>query len=361
MKIKFTLFIVIIFLFIELTSQFVILAFGEKKYSLVLKPFSNQISKFTKDYKIAWDYKNDKMKPGKYSTKNGITYNINSKGFRGKEFKEKKEKKRIIAFGGSTTIGIESADNMTYPAQLEKFLNKKNLEYEVINMGFGSKSLNYIKGLFFNEAYKYEPDIIIIYSNRNSILYDGSFIDPQKFDNKLIKTNYYLQENIMTYRLMFKAYKRVLNLSLKSDYLKSPFGKRGVREEYLKTGYTNSLIEIIEFAEQKKIGVILVKQAYFFENSIIEKLSQFSVDELINLYKQDYFLKKFDLEEAKNFWSVMGTILNKNLDELKVYNNVLIVDPVKVLTSSKKNFVDYLHLTPEGNSILAYEISKRIR
>ena len=98
MKIKFTLFIVIIFLFIELTSQFVILAFGEKKYSLVLKPFSNQISKFTKDYKIAWDYKNDKMKPGKYSTKNGITYNINSKGFRGKEFKEKKEKKKNYCF-----------------------------------------------------------------------------------------------------------------------------------------------------------------------------------------------------------------------------------------------------------------------
>ena len=217
MKIKYSFFIVIVFLFIELIAQSIILLFGEKKYSLLIKPFSNQISKVTTDYKIFWDYKNNKMLPGRYETKEGITYNINSKGFRGKEFKKIKEKKRIIAFGGSTTIGVESPDDMTYPAQLEKILNKNNLNYEVINMGFGSKSLNFIKSLFFNEAFKYEPDIILIYSNRNSIMYDGAYIDPQKFDNRLINANYYLQENIMTYRLMFKTYKRFLNLNLRSN------------------------------------------------------------------------------------------------------------------------------------------------
>ena len=89
------------------------------------------------------------MLPGRYETKRGITYNINSKGFRGKEFKKIKEKKKeLLPFGGSTTIG-ESPDDMTYPAQLEKILNKNNLNYEVINMGFGSKSLNFIKKSLF--------------------------------------------------------------------------------------------------------------------------------------------------------------------------------------------------------------------
>ena len=176
-KIKFTFFIIIIFFLIEFTSQSIIL-FGERKYSLIFKPLSNQISKMTTNYEISWDYKNNKMKPGKYLTDEGISYNINSKGFRGKEFKTIKEKKRIIAFGGSTTIGIESPDNLTYPAQLEKILNEKKLDYEVLNMGFSSKSLNYIKNLFFNEAYIYDPDIILIYNNRNSIMYDGGYIDP---------------------------------------------------------------------------------------------------------------------------------------------------------------------------------------
>ena len=152
-KIKITFFIIIIFLLVEFTSQSIILLFGERKYSFIFKPLSNQISKITTNYEISWDYKNNKMKPGNYLTEKGISYNINSKGFRGKEFKTIKEKKRIIAFGGSTTIGIESPDNLTYPAQLEKILNEKKLDYEVLNMGFSSKSLNYIKNLFFNEAY----------------------------------------------------------------------------------------------------------------------------------------------------------------------------------------------------------------
>ena len=57
----------------------------------------------------------------------------------------------------------------------------------------------------------------------------------------------------MTYRIMLKLYKRILNFTLSSNYLKSPFGNKGVSEDYLRTGYTNSLIEIIEFAEQKKL------------------------------------------------------------------------------------------------------------
>ena len=227
-------------------------------------------------------------------------------------------------------------------------------------MGFGAKSLNYIKNLFFNEAHVYDPDIILIYNNRNSIMYDGGYIDPPKLSIQFLNLNYYLQENIMTYRIMLKLYKRILNYSLNSNYLKSPFVSKGVSEDYLRTGYTNSLIEIIEFAEQKKIEVILIKQAYLFDNQIMQELDKFTVDELIKFYKQDYFLKKFNLNETVNFWSILGTILNKKIDELKIYNNVIIVDPRKVLTSSEQNFTDYIHLTPKGNSVLAYEISKKI-
>ena len=115
----------------------------------------------------------------------------------------------------------------------------------------------------------------------------------------------------------------------------------------MRTGYVNSLIEIIEFSKQRNIKVILIKQAYFFENNVIEKINNFSVDELIKRYKDDFFIKNYKLDETINFWSVIGTILNKKLDGLENYNNVQIVDPVKSLISSKKNFVDYLHLTPK--------------
>ena len=360
-KIKNIILLISSLIILELISQLVISYYGQKSYSFLFKPFSNYFEKYTQNYEIEWDYSKNKMKPGTYLTDKKIKYTINSKGFRGKEFNIKKDGVRIIAFGGSTTIGLESSDEETYPSQLEILLNGKNkVNYEVLNMGFSSKSLNYIKNLFFNEAYLYDPDIILIYNNRNSIMYDGGYIDPPKLNLRFLKLNYYLQENIMTYRIMFKFYKRILNLSLDSNYLKSPFGNKGISEDYLRTGYTNSLIEVIEFAKQKQIEVILIKQAYLFDNQIMQELDTFTVDELIKFYKQDYFLKKLNLSETVNFWSVLGTILNKKINEIKIYKNVIIVDPRKALTSSEQNFTDYLHLTPKGNSILAYEISKKI-
>ena len=146
----------------------------------------------------------------------------------------------------------------------------------------------------------------------------------------------------------------------KSNFLKSPFGTKGVSEDYLRSGYSNSIKEIIEFSKERKIKVFLVKQAYFFENNIINQLNKYKVDELIELYKQDYFMKKYNINEETNFWSVLGTILNKKLDELTIYSNVVIVDPVDALLSSKENFIDYLHLSPLGNRVLANEISKKI-
>lgn len=103
----------------------------------------------------------------------------------------KRKKKRIIAFGGSTTIGLKSPDDKTYPAQLEYLLKKNNFYYEVINMGMPSKSLNYIRKLYYREASLLEPDFIIIYSNRNSIMYNSGTADFIFNNNSVIKNHFF--------------------------------------------------------------------------------------------------------------------------------------------------------------------------
>lgn len=347
-------------IFLELLFQGIIL-FKEKKFSILVKFFFNPkfISKIYHEYAIKWDYINDRMVPGNYSN-NNIEYMVNSKGFRGKEFSFFKNKKRIIAFGGSTTLGLESADNLTYPSQLEQLLNKDKNNYEVINMGFAGKSLNFIKQLFFVEAYKYDPDIIIIYTNRNSIMYDGAYADPKLNKNELLKVNYFLQENIMTYRFMFKVYKRSSNLFLNKIYLKSPISDKGISKKYLLSGYKDSLLEIINFSKKKNIKVILVKFAYYFNSELISDIDNYTAEDLVKKYENDYFIKKYNLDETVNFWAVMGGILNKNLEELGDHENVIIVDPVKELLKTNSNFTDYIHLTSQGNSILAQKIFKEI-
>ena len=365
MKIIYNSFLIIIpLILIEIISQYIFLFNGKNKYSIIFKPFSNQVSKIATNYIINWDYSTNKMKPGVYTTNQGITYTINSKGFRGKEFDIKKNKIRVLVFGGSTTIGVESPDDKTYPYQLEEILNKFKDNYEVINMGFGSKSLRFIKELLFTEAYKYQPDIIVIYSNRNSIMYNGSYANPiftpASFNQtNLIKLNYFLQENIMTYRLMRKIYKKILHLN--SDNLKSPHHEKGVSEEYLINGYKNSILEIVNFVKNKNIKVVLVKQPHnYFTRNILDEVNKFSTNELIEKYKKDYFLKKFNLDEIKNFWIVLGTIINKNLDYFNKFENVIVVDPINKLTSSNLNFTDTIHLSPTGNYVLANETAKSI-
>ena len=67
---------------------------------------------------IKLDTSTNKMVPGKYLVK-GIEYNINSYGFRGKEFLIKnKHNCRVISLGGSITLGQEKS----YPFLLENML-----------------------------------------------------------------------------------------------------------------------------------------------------------------------------------------------------------------------------------------------
>jgi|TARA_Y100000031_G_C8221323_1_gene386096 lysophospholipase L1-like esterase len=359
--IKNSLLIIISLIFIELFSQLIFLFYGEQnKYSIFLKPFANQISEKITEYQIHWDYSTNKMKPGYYTTDKGINYKINSKGFRGDEFNIEKEKIRILSFGGSTTIGLESPDNKTYPYQLQNLLNSENIKFEVINMGFGSKSLNFIKNLYFNEAFKYEPDLIIIYNNRNSLMYDSSYINPNLSNVRLIKINYFLQENIMTFRLMLKIYKRVINLNLSKETLKSPWGSKGIPKEYLLYDYKNSLIEIINFSLKNNVKVVLTKQAYNIKPNIFLDLNKYTVNQLIEMYNNDSVKNEYNLNEKEVYWLILGTILNKKMEELNNYKNVILVDPVKELLKDKSNFTDIIHLTPRGNSVLAKEIFKEI-
>ena len=71
-------------------------------------------------------------------------------------------------------------------------------------------------------------------------------------------------------------------------------------------------------------------------------------------------MKKYKLTEEANFWVVLGTVLNKNLDKFSSYPNVRVVDPINELLNSKNNFTDYVHLSIRGNAALAQKIYKSI-
>ena len=364
-KIAINLILVISSLLIFEILSSIFFVYRENKYGFLFKPFLKLEKKYQIDYKINWNYKTNKVIPGVYQQDvkgKKITYTINSKGFRNKEFqKEKKSKYRIISFGGSTTMGLESPDDKTYPAQLEKLLKLHNIDVEVLNFGFASKSLNFVRQLLYSEAFNYDPDFISIYSNRNATMYDsiGTKINikDQMSNAKFVKIIFILSENIMTFRLLFKTYRKLKSWSVKSGKIISPYNDNSHNVYYFTNQYKETLEEIIKFCNLKSIQVILIKQPIYIKPAIQQKIINKSIDDLllilINLNNNNFF----NLSYHDSFWILTNSILNKNIDRLSNYENVTIVDPTKILLSDKNNFSDYLHLTSKGNSVLAKKIS----
>ena len=353
---------------LELISSAIIF-YKEKKTGLLFNIFNFKIIKQV-DYKLNWDAGKNKLIPGVYKLfKNSeITYSINSKGFRGKEFNEEKNSKyRLISFGGSVTFGSESMDNKTYPAQLEKMFKDRNYDIEVLNFGHNSKSLNYIRQLFFLSAEKYKPDIISIYSNRNSTMYDsaGTKIDlskAKKNDIRMKKINFFLIENIMTFRLLHELINKFNSLSIESGVIVSPYDSSIKHNLYYFTDqYKETLEEIIFFSKKNSIKVVLIKQAVLFNPDFQKKLNNKSISDLLDMLKKlrDKPINKMNYADA--FWMLTNTILNKNMELLSHHDNVIIVDPINEMLMNSENFIDSVHLTDVGNKTIAKETFESLK
>jgi len=102
-----------------------------------------------------------------------IEEKYNSYGFRGDEFEKEKphDTYRIFTVGGSTTFGVGANGDETWPANLQKIINKEITEkkIEVINFGaYGAESESeYI--LIKNKIISLNPDLIIMYDGWNDL------------------------------------------------------------------------------------------------------------------------------------------------------------------------------------------------
>ena len=363
-------FFVIIFslLLVEILASAVIY-YKEKKFGLIFKPFSS-IEKRIVTYDVNWDHTKNKIVKGIYYHTNadGVKnkYVINSKGFRGDEFNNNKNKNyRIINFGGSVTMGLESSEDMTYPAQLQSLILKNNLNAEVINMGMVSKSLNYIRDIFISEAINYKPDMITIYSNRNSTMYDsvGTKLKKNiKQNESITKLIYFLNENIMSFRLLFKINRKIVSKTISSDKIISPYNdKINHNLFYFTDQYKKTLEEIVNLSLENKIKVVLIKQPFYIKPSVQKKLENKKIEELVNLLKELRKINFYGLDYHDSFWILTNEILNKHFDAFARNKNVIIIDPTEIMLENQGYFFDMNHLKPEGNTVLANQIYLQIK
>lgn len=99
---------------------------------------------------------------------------INSLGFRGPEFSPVKQpgELRVVCLGNSVTFGWGvSADSLTYPARLERWLWARypNRLIRVINAGMPRFNSHDILGVLLQKVVPLHPDIVVILSGWNDL------------------------------------------------------------------------------------------------------------------------------------------------------------------------------------------------
>lgn len=109
--------------------------------------------------------------PGLQTTlSDGRKIRINSKGFIGPEFEDKKAEGvyRIFTLGDSCTFGGDW--DVSYAAFLGKRLNAVAQKFEVINAGIEGYNSEYALGRLKDDVLKYSPDLVTIYIGWNDLM-----------------------------------------------------------------------------------------------------------------------------------------------------------------------------------------------
>lgn len=112
-----------------------------------------------------------------FGVKKGVTWEINEKGYRGPNFKTKKQEGviRIIVYGGSAAFDMMVSEGKDWPRQVERKLRESGVpKVEVINAGIMGHTALESVGKLFTEGFVFEPDYVVIYNAWNDIKYLSS-------------------------------------------------------------------------------------------------------------------------------------------------------------------------------------------
>lgn len=103
--------------------------------------------------------------PGRSGTYMGVAVDINSVGWRDKEYSLEKQDGalRIMMLGDSVTFGWGSPSQDVTAQGLEDLLNRRGGRmYEILNTGIGNSNTAMQAAYFMHEGYKYRPDVVVL-------------------------------------------------------------------------------------------------------------------------------------------------------------------------------------------------------
>ena len=255
---------------------------------------------------------------------------------------------RINCIGASTTGNYIDCEGKTYsyPLELEKILQSKyGGKIEVNNCGQGGYNSAEILVRFLLQVLDTNPDVVVIYHAYN---------DARAYLTLDFESDYsHLRRNLGETYWKFDLASKIPNTPLKflnfliekwmpidsrnsllEQVSKGLFSQNSDPKEGLKT-YERNIQYIIDICLARKIPIVLNTYCHFLHDAIKDEPLHVLYGEIV---------------KAEN--DVMQSLAKKN--------NLVIVDNASLIPKDEKYFVDSIHFTPEGMTLLAKNISDEI-
>lgn len=328
-------------------------------------------------------YPNEKKQT--HSPDRSTTYDvgINEHGFRGESFEIAKPEGtlRVLTLGASSTFGYHSRDEETYPFQLERALEAASGEvgrFEVINFAIPHSTTDHVLAMLWNEGFRLDPDVITFYEGAN----DAAVIEARE-DDLLQGVGQVAVDHSLALALLdrFVPFSRDVDLEWwwsdglaarreraflgNLDRIREECERRGIvfivatqqfRSTLVKSDELKNLTyeEEVQFVREKlRAGAlgpaVKEKEKGFFEAAFELRMEEGDAEALA-------FLNGYDFPRAM-------LVHARLMDGLRAWaksHGVPLVDVIETLDFQRHLLVNWVHLQPEANAIIADVLADEI-
>ena len=292
---------------------------------------------------------------------------INSRGFRGPEFKEMKPEGviRILTLGASSTFGFFNRDHETYPSQLQNNLEKRcpDKVFEVINFAIPKSTADNIRSMLIAEGIRLRPDIMTFYEGRN----DSDKTHPMDFkggetDDESPKVTF---GNLLTEKLVvFRFVDQLISA-------KTRHGVDSVRESLDSVAsrtsreFLGDLESIRKLAEHYDIHLIIANQQASSQSWFQVPLEKRQMMKGLS-YDQEaeqihYRITQGQSISGYEFNFLIHRKLMQDLENWAVKKGLPFVDIIELLDMERDHLISYVHLDAYANGIIAESFGSAVQ
>jgi len=298
----------------------------------------------------------------------GVRYGkweINSLGFRGKEFdlKKKEGQVRIVCLGGSETFGVFERKDREWPSQLGARLRNQFPRVEVINASVAGLTLKRKKAYVEKYVLPLKPDIMITTQGALLPITDsmrgvqskrlGSKVKRKNFLREFAAENQFLlklgetikkglPEALSNYLRLWRLRSKIRKKERKHLANKQPMDKL---PENIILEFEEDLRSFIEYLKENHIAPILLTYPTLFTN--------------MNKNSYGYLLlsiRRLCVELSDDGIIDASEKLNDSIRRIAKKQNVALIDNDHLMPKTLEYFVDYSHYTDKGAECIAKNV-----